>query len=505
MQAIPRNVPAISAILSATALVLVSLLIANYISWQLLKPEVSAVYWINDIPNYDAHLINMHQRAMARVQQGSSDSFLPIYDVQNPGFFLLVAELFVRAGATTPLPLQILSIVLFNIGALCFFCWVYLLFQDLIVATFGTAFLILSKFFLFFPGVIHTMPYEFAFFNVTLLLFVLFLRNNKPAYLVGSLLAMFMTCMNYWFYYMSSWIIMIGLWWQFRGRPRLKDVALISVPPVSAAAFTAIMVMSLMGGVGSGAFRLADILVARLVDARVSDGYWYPNQRFMSAADWLAYPVTVVRRLEWSYLFDPLWFSIAAIWVLFLLSLHNRRAFVSALILLAGGFSWYYVMFQHTHIHPFAGQYSFMAICPIFGLIVSESIFIARRAVVRASMVSPTLFHRLVSRKTNTSSGILLRKRSFRSAAADLAMAVLLLTVVSAMIWSYVRNARDLIDQTVETAKAVEIKYQAAIQAICQQHSKITLEDLKLASKDWGIRWLPHLITDTNRTPKCPG
>ena len=502
MQTVTRKVPAI---LLATALVLVSLLIANYVGSLLLKPEVSAVFWINDIPNYDAHLVNMHQRAMARVQQGSSDAFLPIYDVQNPGFFLLVAELFVRAGATTPLPLQILSIVLFDIGALCFFCWVYLLFQDLIVATFGAVFLILSKFFLFFPGVTHTMPYEFVFFNVTLLLFVLFLRSKKPAYLVGSLIAMFMTCMNYWFYYLSTWIIMIGLWWQFRGRPRLRDVALISAPPVSAAAFTAIMVMSLMGGIGSGAFRLADILVARLVDARVSGGYWYPDRRFMSAMDWISYPITVARRLEWSYSFDFFWFFLAAVWTLFLLSLHNRRAFVSAMILLAGGFSWYYVMFQHTHIHPFAGQYSFMAICPIFGLIVSEAIFFTRRAVVRASMASPEVFHRVTRPHTQGAGLTSVPRKSFKSATADLATAALLLALVSAMIWSWYKNTSDLIGQTVESSRAVQIKYRAAIQAICQQHSQITLADLQLASKDWGIVWQPHIITETNRTPKCPG
>ena len=62
-------------------------------------------------------------------------------------------------------------------------------------------------------------------------------------------MAMFMTCMNYWFYYMSSWIIMVGLWWQYRGRPRIRDVAMISAPPIAAAAFTAIMVMALSGGV----------------------------------------------------------------------------------------------------------------------------------------------------------------------------------------------------------------------------------------------------------------
>ena len=273
-------------ILLAAALVLISLAVANYIGWLRLKPEVSAAAWISDKPDYESHLINIHQRATNRVRPGAIDAYLPIYDIQNPGLFLLVAELFVRGGATTPLPLEILSIVLFNIGALCFFFWVYLLFSDLLVAAFATAFLALSQFFLFFPGVTHTMPFEFVFFNATLLLFVLYLKRNAPAYLACALVAMFLTCMNYWFYYMSSWIIMIGLWWQYRGRPRIRDIAMISAPPVAAATVTIVTVMLLMGGMKSGGFRLLDILVARMFDARVPGGTWYPDQRFMTVTDW---------------------------------------------------------------------------------------------------------------------------------------------------------------------------------------------------------------------------
>ena len=154
--------------------------------------------------------------------KGSAESFLPVYDVLHPGFFLLVAEMYTRAGATTPFPLEVTSMALFNIGAICFFFWVFLLFDDLIVAGFATAFLALSQFFLFFPGVTHTFPYEFVFFNMTMLFYLLFPRDGRKTYLVAALAAMFMTCMNYWFYYMSSWIIMVGLWWQYRGRPSFK-------------------------------------------------------------------------------------------------------------------------------------------------------------------------------------------------------------------------------------------------------------------------------------------
>lgn len=463
----------------AAAAIFVSLAIADYIGWLRLKPEVGAVSWIADIPNYVAHLLNIHQRALTRAA-GSPDSFLPIYDIQNPGFFLLVAELYVRAGATTPFALEVTSMVLFNLAAVCFFFWVYFLYSDLTVAVVGTIVLTLSKFFLFFPGTTHTFPFDFFFFNLTLLLYVLFLKSDRKVYLYASLIAMFMTCMNYWFYYTSSWIILVGLWWQYKGRPGLKEIALLSAPPIAAAAFTAGMVMALFGGVTKGFLRLADIFVARTFDARIAGANWYPDRRFMGTLDWIAYPRTLAERIEWSFSLEFFWFAIAAVCALFFLSLHNRKAYVTTLILLLGGTSWYYTMFQHTHIHDFTGQYSFMAICPLVGVIVSEAFFLVRRALHKATEA----------------------KRG-RSLASDFTAAALLLSLALATIWPFIGNTYRLIGQTTNAASAVQAKYAQAVQEICRNHSKVTLEDLEEQSRNWGFKWLPHLITETNRTPEC--
>ena len=470
--------PTLAAMILAAAAILVSLAVADYIGWLRLKPEVGAVRWIADIPNYEAHLLNIHQRATVRAA-GSADSFLPIYDIQNPGFFLLIAELYTRAGATTPLALEINSMVLFNLAAVCFFFWVYFLFSDLTVAAVGTIALTLSKFFLFFPGTTHTFPFDFFFFNLTMLLYLLFLRSDRKVYLYAGLVAMFMTCMNYWFYYTSSWIIVVGLWWQYKGRPGLKELALLSAPPIAAGLFTAGMVMALFGFT-KGFLRLADIFVARTFDARIAGANWYPDRRFMGPLDWLAYPRTVAERIEWSFSFELFWFALAAVCALFFLSLHNRKSFVSALILLLGGSSWYYTMFQHTHIHDFTGQYSFMAICPLFGLIASEAFFLVRRALRRAMEFG---------RGT--------------SLIPDFGVAVLLAGLLLATVIPFVRNTYRLVSQTAEAAQTVQVKYAQALQEICHDHPQVTLADLNKASLNWDFKWLPHLITETNRTPKC--
>ena len=123
-----------------------------------------------------------------------------------------------------------------------------------------------------------------------------------------------------------------------------------------------------------------------------------------------------------------------------------------------------------------------MAICPLFGLIVSEAFFLARRSLHRTTGV----------------------KRE-KSLTADFTAAALLLGLALATIWPFVGNTHRLINQTADTAQSVQVKYAQAVQAICQNHSKVTLGSLEEASRDWGFKWLPHLITETNRTPECPG
>jgi hypothetical protein len=443
------------AALVAVAVVFTSLLLTNYVGWLRLKPEVSAVTWISIKAGVENHIINIQDRAEARVRPGNPEAYLPIYDVRNPGLFLLVAELYVRAGATTPVPLEITSMALFNVGALCFFFWVRFLFSDLIAAAFATAFLLLSQFFLFSPGITHTVPYEFVFFNVTMLLYMLYLKHNKAAYLVGALVAMFLTCMNYWFYYMSSWIIMIGLWWQYRGRPSIRDVAMLSAPPVAAASLTTIMVMSLFGGVASGAMRLYEIFAARTIDARVPGGQWMPNEIYMHATDWPAYPGLVMERLQWAYSIDVRWFAASAGCTLLLLWFRKRSSAVSALILLAGGFSWYYVMFQHTFIHTFAGEYSFMAICPIAGLIVSETMSFASTTWRRVSAIPGA-----ATDLSATRSVVENRERAITASRTRWAVAAATFVVVvsSTTVWSYFLNTYSLVRQTQVAARTVEAK-----------------------------------------------
>jgi hypothetical protein len=154
------------------------------------------------------------------------------------------------------------------------------------------------------------------------------------------------------------------------------------------------------------------------------------------------------------------------------------------------------------HIHHFVGQYSFMAICAIFGLIVSET---ATFALHQASVVRPVVFDLLKKRRGEEHNDHSMDLKQAKWAVGHILVAVVVVFVSSAMIWLYLKNTYGLIKQTSELSRTVEAKYNEAVQKICQQHSEITLADLQVASKDWGFDWRPQLIAETNRMPKCSG
>ena len=231
------------------------------------------------------------------------------------------------------------------------------------------------------------------------------------------------------------------------------------------------MVMSLSGGVTKGGFRLLDILVARTFDARVPGGELVPGPEIhvrgrldatippWSHTGWNGPTTSTSACSHWRPDAPSL-----------LLWFRKRSSAISALILLAGGFSWYYVMFQHTHIHHFVGQYSFMAICPIFGLIAGEAIIAVRRAVASCS--------RNPSRRQAMKAAI----PSYRFG-MNVVGAVLIVAASLQTIRCLERSYGLVAGKPPALSHSVEAKYRQTVTDICTQHSEVTLSDLQQASQ----------------------
>jgi hypothetical protein len=276
--------------------------------------------------------------------------------------------------------------------------------------------------------------------------------------------------MNYWFYYISLWVVMVGLFWQYRGRPSVLRFALISAPPIFAATVTIITAMIVTGGIKSGGMRLLEELVARSVDARVPGSLWYPDRKFMSHADWLNYPNFLLLRLRQSYFIQTNWFALCSALSLSLLWLRNRKAFVSIAIILAASSIWYCIMFQHTRIHQFAGQYCFMGLCAMFGLIISTTV----------STVYTSINQR---------------------AGRGIAISIVLLVASSELVKFSVRSADDEIAETLSKSVQTEKIYSSTVNLICRDYGRVTVDALTKA--DVPLEWRPQYLAESNQLPKC--
>jgi hypothetical protein len=284
---------------------------------------------------------------------------------------MFAAELFVRAGATTPFPNQLLAIALWDTGLLLLYLWLLTLFRSELAAAVAVAHLTFTPFLLFYSSSIHHEPWCFVFFNLTFYCYVCHLRNPNKRSLIATCIAYFLLCQNYWFYYMSAGLLMIAFQWRER-KLSLRDTLILAAVPVVATLTTFIQVAYALGGIDAALFRMKDIAAARTIDARIENSQWYPEKKFLRAHHWKHYPAIVRERLElisgtpffafMTMLFASVVMAGRAAW--------HRLGYM--LVVLLAGASWNAVMIQHTVIHHFAGMYSWFAWPLIIAVFVCE-------------------------------------------------------------------------------------------------------------------------------------
>jgi hypothetical protein len=309
----------------------------------------------------------------------------PFFDVKNhaiffdrnPGMFMFVAELFVRAGATTPFPNQLLAIALWEAGLLLLFLWLLALFRSELAAAAALAHLAFTPFLLFYSSSIHHEPWCFFFFNLTFYCYVSFLRSGEQRSLIATWIAYFLLCQSYWFYYMSAGLLLIALQWRER-KLSLRDTLVLGSVPVVATLTTFLQVAYALGGIEHALFRMKDIAAARTVDMRIEHSQWNPEKKFIKPYHWKHYPEIVRERLE-VISGTSLFAFVSMLLASFVMAGRAawRRLGFMLLVVLAGA-SWNLVMIQHTVIHRFAGMYSWFAWSLIVAVFVRELQFMVK-------------------------------------------------------------------------------------------------------------------------------
>jgi hypothetical protein len=320
-----------------------------------------------NLPENDAQARGDNDRDIERVfQMAQLAAALPFWQVRNhaiyldrnPALFMFVAELGVRMGATTPLPLQVLGIVLWNVGLVFCFAWLRRCFGSDVAGAAGIGFLLTTPCLLFFSASIHHEPYCFCFFQLAMYCFVRFLEGTDARrWLIATCAAYFLLCQNYWFYYVSAYLMFVALQLKY-GKFSVRTSAVLAAVPVVALVTVILQVGYARGGLGSGLFRMADILAARTGDFRIHGSQWHAGQKFVGQKQLHEYPLTVMRRLG-----ATMGYPAPVLFGMFFLgpALAGREAWARyrwLLVVLAAGLSWYVLMVQHTVLHNFVGMYS---------------------------------------------------------------------------------------------------------------------------------------------------
>jgi hypothetical protein len=352
----------------------------------------------------DRSVFNIFRIAVERAEQpfGAVRDHL-IFFGRNPGMFVFVAEVMVRLGMKdSPIPLQILMLLL-NVGGLFLvFQWASELFEDQKAGLFSVAFLVFTPMLLWQSVSIHAGPYNFFFFNLSVVGFLKWLRGSRKQspFLILSILSYFLCCMNYWFFWIQLGLFLL-LIASFEGvKLDRRHYVLLGLAPLGAGLVTLVSIIWNMGSVSAAVFKLGEILVARTVDARLPGSTWYPDRSFLGHGDLLTYPWLVQTRLR--HYFVGGWLEYGVLLILLKVWLKVADAefrFLYRALLIS--FAWFFLMFQHVKIHPGSGAFAWFSLMLIFSRFLVHFIELVQARIragalsglgFRAQFVAVTLF-----------------------------------------------------------------------------------------------------------------
>ena len=294
-----------------------------------------------------------------------------LFHGRNPGLFKFIAELASRAGAKSPVPLQVFLIFLVILGIISQWLWLREFFNNYAFPIAGCLLILGTHFLTFFGHTIHQHPYNYAFFNFCMLFMVRFIKTNKSKYFLYAWLSYFCLCQNYYMFWVSTFIMMTGLLY-ISGRKLINKYNIIlGIAPVITVGMLLIQVAHMHGNLKDGLAKVEEAAKARMVDSVKGERPHFKKK--MNQADWFKYPMTVSSRIERYFYIPGIVFAFLFFW-LFKLRKKNKSTLDYRLLYFAipAGLSWYFIMFQHTAVHIVSGRYSYFLWMLFFGYFIYE-------------------------------------------------------------------------------------------------------------------------------------
>lgn len=327
---------------------------------------------------YQTSTYGKQYRHVERVwKMAMSDAKKPFSEVKdhwlfhkiNPGGFKFIAEMFARAGFSSPIPLQIVLVLLVNLGIIAQFKWLSAFFKNNIFPVIGCLIILGTHFLTFFGSTIHQHAYNFSFFNFCMFFILKYAQTKNLKYYALTWFCYLFLCQNYYMFWVSTFIMMVGIQY-FHG---VKIISLqnfvLGLAPVLTIAFLIWNISLVHGGFDKAMTRFNKVAKARAAGV-VAKGM---NKKPMVAKDYVKYPLTVSSRIE-RYFYIPGIVFLFLAWILRRLKIANNSTlnYRFFYFVVPAGLSWYMLMWQHTDVHQVAGRYSYFLWMIFFGYFFTE-------------------------------------------------------------------------------------------------------------------------------------
>ncbi|MFW5808152.1 MAG: hypothetical protein ACOCWH_03755, partial [Spirochaetota bacterium] len=315
----------------------------------------------------DRTVVNVYNEALKKSRRpfmSVASHFL--YMKKNPGLFVFIVEMFLRAGVSSIFAMRMFFLLCFNVGVMFLIRWIDIVFKDDILTVSGLVFMCTTPVFLHYSSVMHQWPLDMLFFNMTLFFHVSYHVKRKNTYLYAAVVSFLFLCQSYYMYYAALPLAASGIVYVYEGRFLNKSVVLLCVVPVVSVLLLAAQISALHGGL----FVMADFLLARMFDIRLEGSAWGAHESYLNMKTLLfTYPTALNLRMEYFYHFNG--FFMIVLFALGNLYQKNGRVRIFLLMLFIAGASWNLFMIQHSRIHVFSVTYGYYAAMVIIGTVAS--------------------------------------------------------------------------------------------------------------------------------------
>lgn len=298
----------------------------------------------------DVQVFSIFETARARAQEPFEfwNGRLLHFNNRAPAIYMLVSELAIRLGASSPLPIQFVSIVLCCLGMAAMYFWTTRIFGSRLAGVTSQVFVVSNPYLLFHASSLHLDPYNFFFLNLFILFLLRYLHDQRPWDRYLACACYFGVFLSHFMLWICAFVLSLGFVRYYRPRQLKNELGWICGLPSLSLVIMLVQIHYTMDGFGA---------FFRQVHYRTVG----TNSEFLNPVFYLfSYPFIVSQRVSSFFSFTiPQYFLLLAVSYLLYKSLHRPVLRIFYFVIPAA-LSWNIVAVETTVEHRFAANYSYL-------------------------------------------------------------------------------------------------------------------------------------------------